>query len=102
MTMYPVGAAAGDHRPAAPARRPPGQRHPDQRAAEGHHRDGACDLDLPEQALAARHAEQFEDKKVIACRLCDELPEDGVVVLDSGSLTLSARRRCRGIGAWSG
>ena len=41
-----------------------------------------------EQALAARHAEQFEDKLVIARRVVDELPEDGVVVLDSGSLTL--------------
>lgn len=41
-----------------------------------------------EQALAARHAEQFEDKLVIARRLVEELPEDGVVVLDSGSLPL--------------
>jgi DeoR family transcriptional regulator, fructose operon transcriptional repressor len=41
-----------------------------------------------EQALAARHAEQFEDKLVIARRVAHELPEDGVVVLDSGSLTL--------------
>src|SRR5436190_14961175 len=41
-----------------------------------------------EQALAARHAEQFDDKLVIARRVADELPEDGVVVLDSGSLTL--------------
>lgn len=40
-----------------------------------------------EQALAARHAEQFEDKVTIARRVADELPEDGVVVLDSGSLT---------------
>lgn len=40
-----------------------------------------------EQALAARHAEQFDDKVVIARRVTDELPEDGVVVLDSGSLT---------------
>lgn len=40
-----------------------------------------------EQALAARHAEQFEDKVIIARRVADELPEDGVVVLDSGSLT---------------
>ena len=40
-----------------------------------------------EQALAARHAEQFEDKLVIARRVA-ELPQDGVVVLDSGSLTL--------------
>ena len=40
-----------------------------------------------EQALAARHAEQFDDKLVIARRAVDELPEDGVVVLDSGSLT---------------
>jgi DeoR family fructose operon transcriptional repressor len=40
-----------------------------------------------EQALAARHAEQFEDKKVIARRLAAEVPEDGVVILDSGSLT---------------
>jgi DeoR family fructose operon transcriptional repressor len=41
-----------------------------------------------EQALAARHAEQLEDKLVIARRLAEELPQDGVVVLDSGSLTL--------------
>ena len=41
-----------------------------------------------EQALAARHAEQFEDKKVIARRVAAELPQDGVVLLDSGSLTL--------------
>jgi DeoR family transcriptional regulator, fructose operon transcriptional repressor len=41
-----------------------------------------------EQALAARHAEQFEDKLVIARRVAEELPQDGVVVLDSGSLTL--------------
>ncbi|MCW2810970.1 MAG: putative DeoR family transcriptional regulator [Friedmanniella sp.] len=40
-----------------------------------------------EQALAARHAEQFDDKLVIARRAMQELPEDGVVVLDSGSLT---------------
>ena len=40
-----------------------------------------------EQALAARHAEQFEDKLAIAQRVVDELPEDGVVILDSGSLT---------------
>ncbi len=40
-----------------------------------------------EQALAARHAEQFEDKVIIARRVVEELPEDGVVVLDSGSLT---------------
>src|SRR6187455_651085 len=41
-----------------------------------------------EQALAARHAQQFDDKLVIAQRVIRELPEDGVVVLDSGSLTL--------------
>ncbi|MCW2803638.1 MAG: Transcriptional regulator, DeoR family [Propionibacteriaceae bacterium] len=41
-----------------------------------------------EQALAARQAEQYEDKKRISRRLLDELPNDGVVVLDSGSLTL--------------
>jgi DeoR family fructose operon transcriptional repressor len=40
-----------------------------------------------EQALAARHAEQFDDKLTIARRVVEELPEDGVVVLDSGSLT---------------
>ncbi|HEY5980412.1 MAG TPA: DeoR/GlpR family DNA-binding transcription regulator [Microlunatus sp.] len=40
-----------------------------------------------EQALAARHAEQFEDKLVIARRVVAELPDDGVVILDSGSLT---------------
>lgn len=41
-----------------------------------------------EQALAARHAEQYADKLVIAQRVMQELPKDGVVVLDSGSLTL--------------
>ena len=53
-------------------------------------RGGAELLDsIPfEQALAARHAEQFEDKLTIARRVAEELPEDGVVVLDSGSLTL--------------
>jgi DeoR family fructose operon transcriptional repressor len=40
-----------------------------------------------EQALAARHAEQFEDKVTIAHRVIAELPDDGVVILDSGSLT---------------
>ncbi len=40
-----------------------------------------------EQALAARHAEQFDDKVMIARRVALELPEDGVVLLDSGSLT---------------
>jgi DeoR family transcriptional regulator, fructose operon transcriptional repressor len=40
-----------------------------------------------EIALTARHAEQFEDKVAIARRVTAELPEDGVVVLDSGSLT---------------
>ncbi len=40
-----------------------------------------------EQALAARHAEQLEDKVTIARRVMEELPEDGVVILDSGSLT---------------
>lgn len=40
-----------------------------------------------EQALAARHAEQFEDKLAIARRVVAELPEDGVVIMDSGSLT---------------
>jgi DeoR family fructose operon transcriptional repressor len=53
-------------------------------------RGGAELLDsIPfEQALAARHAEQFEDKLMIARRFAQELPQDGVVVLDSGSLTL--------------
>ena len=32
-------------------------------------------------AGAARHAEQFEDKLVIARRVAEELPQDGVVVL---------------------
>ncbi|MET0693088.1 MAG: DeoR/GlpR family DNA-binding transcription regulator [Propionibacteriaceae bacterium] len=41
-----------------------------------------------EQALAARHAQQYEDKLAIAQRVVQELPQDGVVVLDSGSLTL--------------
>jgi DeoR family fructose operon transcriptional repressor len=40
-----------------------------------------------ETALAARHALQFEDKVTIARRVVHELPEDGVVILDSGSLT---------------
>lgn len=40
-----------------------------------------------EEALAARHAEQYEDKVEIARRVSAELPEDGVVILDSGSLT---------------
>jgi DeoR family fructose operon transcriptional repressor len=40
-----------------------------------------------EQALAARHAEQLDDKITIARRVVEELPEDGVVILDSGSLT---------------
>lgn len=40
-----------------------------------------------EQALAARHAEQSTEKNVIARRLVAEVPDDGVVVLDSGSLT---------------
>lgn len=41
-----------------------------------------------ETALAARHAEQFADKLVIARRVAAEVPDDGVVLLDSGSLTL--------------
>jgi DeoR family transcriptional regulator, fructose operon transcriptional repressor len=40
-----------------------------------------------ETALAARHALQFDDKIKIADRVAQELPEDGVVILDSGSLT---------------
>lgn len=40
-----------------------------------------------EQALAARHAEQSAAKDAISRRLVAELPDDGVVVLDSGSLT---------------
>ena len=53
-------------------------------------RGGAQLLDaVPfEVALAARHAEQHEDKRRIAARLAEELPHDGVLVLDSGSLTL--------------
>lgn len=55
-------------------------------------RGGAQLLDaVPfEVALAARHAEQHEDKRRIAARLAEELPHDGVLVLDSGSLTLFA------------
>ncbi|SDU85269.1 transcriptional regulator, DeoR family [Microlunatus sagamiharensis] len=55
-------------------------------------RGGAQLLDaVPfEVALAARHAEQHEDKRRIATRLAEELPHDGVLVLDSGSLTLFA------------
>src|SRR5690242_19663859 len=45
-----------------------------------------------EQALAARHAEQYADKLVIAERFAAELPQDGVVVLDSGSLTYVCAR----------
>ena len=37
--------------------------------------------------MGARHAEQFEDKVAIARRVAAEVPEDGVVILDSGSLT---------------
>jgi DeoR family transcriptional regulator, fructose operon transcriptional repressor len=40
-----------------------------------------------ETALTARHAEQFEDKVAIARRVAAEIPEDGVIILDSGSLT---------------
>lgn len=41
-----------------------------------------------ESALAARHAEQYEDKQAIARQTIRELPDDGVIVLDSGSMTL--------------
>lgn len=52
-------------------------------------RGGAELLDTApfEQALSARQAEQYQDKDAISHRLVDELPDDGVVVLDSGSLT---------------
>lgn len=40
-----------------------------------------------EQALAARHADQRAEKQLIATAVISELPSDGVVVLDSGSLT---------------
>jgi DeoR family transcriptional regulator, fructose operon transcriptional repressor len=40
-----------------------------------------------EQALAARHADQRAEKQLIAAAVISELPTDGVVVLDSGSLT---------------
>jgi DeoR family transcriptional regulator, fructose operon transcriptional repressor len=40
-----------------------------------------------ETALTARHAEQFEDKVAIARRMAAEIPDDGVIILDSGSLT---------------
>lgn len=40
-----------------------------------------------EQALAARHADQRAEKQVIAAAVIRELPSDGVVILDSGSLT---------------
>jgi DeoR family fructose operon transcriptional repressor len=40
-----------------------------------------------EQALAARHADQRAEKQRIAAAVIEELPDDGVVVLDSGSLT---------------
>lgn len=42
-----------------------------------------------EQALAARHAEQRAEKVAIADRVAEELPADGVIMLDSGSLTFS-------------
>ncbi len=42
-----------------------------------------------EQALAARHAEQRAEKLAIADRVAAELPADGVVALDSGSLTFN-------------
>jgi DeoR family fructose operon transcriptional repressor len=45
-----------------------------------------------EQALAARHAEQYADKLIIAERVVAELPDDGVVLLDSGSLTYVCAR----------
>jgi DeoR family transcriptional regulator, fructose operon transcriptional repressor len=45
-----------------------------------------------EQALAARHAEQYADKLIIAERVVAELPDDGVVILDSGSLTYVCAR----------
>jgi DeoR family transcriptional regulator, fructose operon transcriptional repressor len=40
-----------------------------------------------EQALAARHADQLPEKQLIAEAVIGELPADGVVLLDSGSLT---------------
>ncbi|MBO0812990.1 MAG: DeoR/GlpR transcriptional regulator [Microlunatus sp.] len=40
-----------------------------------------------EQALAARHADQRAEKQLIAAAVVLQLPTDGVVVLDSGSLT---------------
>ncbi len=46
-----------------------------------------CTRRRSSKALAARHAKQFEDKVAIARRVVAELPEDGVVILDSGSLT---------------
>lgn len=45
-----------------------------------------------ELALAARHAEQYADKLAIARRAMAELPADGVVILDSGSLTYVCAR----------
>lgn len=42
-----------------------------------------------EQALAARHAEQRAEKLAIAERVASELPGDGVIALDSGSLTFN-------------
>lgn len=41
-----------------------------------------------ERALTARHGEQYGAKLAIAARVAAELPADGVVLLDSGSLTL--------------
>lgn len=46
-----------------------------------------------EQALAARHADQRAEKQLIAAAVVDDLPSDGVVVLDSGSLTYVVAER---------
>lgn len=46
-----------------------------------------------EQALAARHADQRAEKQLIAAAVVADLPSDGVVVLDSGSLTYVVAER---------
>ncbi|WP_168207554.1 DeoR/GlpR family DNA-binding transcription regulator [Microlunatus elymi] len=46
-----------------------------------------------ERALAARHADQAAEKRAIADAVIKELPAEGVVVLDSGSLTYVVAER---------
>lgn len=46
-----------------------------------------------ERALAARHADQAAEKRMIAAAVVEDLPAEGVVVLDSGSLTYVVAER---------